>query len=157
MNRIPDHLPLQPVRNSYNRQVAGDHQTTDHTAAEPVVGYGNDRQRLLRQGIQLLSSRPEPSWADWHLAALIHLELFEPDAALRAYQNAVRKAPREPTIRYDYAVLLEKQGLLAQSASELRVLLFLQPDNQAAQKRLKSILQDLATRRVESTRKQNAN
>jgi tetratricopeptide (TPR) repeat protein len=81
---------------------------------------------------------------DWHLRAVLHEALGEPDEALAAYDTALARAPREAEWRCEYARLLRRQGRLEEARRQARDVLADRPDNPEGLSLLRAIARDMA-------------
>ncbi|HVX14220.1 MAG TPA: O-antigen ligase family protein [Pirellulales bacterium] len=100
----------------------------------PDVADAPERLPFLQKAITALDNQPEPLTADdWRTKALIHEALEQPNEAIAAYRAALVKEPLKVDWRYEFAVLLYRQGLLRESRQEVRALLDQEPRHTAGQ------------------------
>jgi hypothetical protein len=84
---------------------------------------------------------------DFHLRAVLHEALGEPDEALAAYEAALVRAPREAEWRCEYARLLRRRGRLEEARRQAREVLADRPDHPEGLRLLHAIARDMAEKR----------
>lgn len=70
----------------------------------------------------------------------VYADLNRSGEAIAAYQHAVRLAPTDESLRFDFAHLLQRQGQLEAAADQLRALLVRNPDHLAARQILDAMM-----------------
>jgi O-antigen ligase len=84
------------------------------------------------------------SAADYHLKAVLHTALGEPDAALAAYDAALARAPQETAWRFEYAEALRRRGRLNEARRQALAILMDHPDDKNGRDLLQAIAGDMA-------------
>ena len=93
---------------------------------------------LLKQSDRVRSA------GDYHLKAVLHATLDEPDEAALAYEAALDRAPQEAGWRCEFAELLRRQGRLRDAWRQLQTLLADQPGHREGLRLFHEVARDMA-------------
>jgi tetratricopeptide (TPR) repeat protein len=105
---------------------------------------GPGRRVILERALALLGAKSETLGArDYHLKALLHQKLGDAEPALVAFRSALVRDPSQAGWRFEFAVLLRRQGQLKEARRELAEVVRLQPHNQGAQDLLRVVIREL--------------
>jgi O-antigen ligase/tetratricopeptide (TPR) repeat protein len=111
----------------------------------PGRAGGLRRRVILKGALALLAAKSETFGArDYHLKAILHQKLGEPEPALAAFRSALARDPAQADWRFEFAVLLRRQGQLKEARRELAEVVRSQPNNREAQNLLGVVVREMA-------------